>query len=36
MQYYFCYSEAGFNTKALGDVAITVGRENCVALLEEV
>lgn len=34
-QYYFCYCEAGFNTKALGDVAITVGRENCVALLEE-
>ncbi|KUI64191.1 Tuberculostearic acid methyltransferase UfaA1 [Cytospora mali] len=35
-EYYFCYCEAGFNTKALGDVAITVGRENCVALLEEV
>ncbi|ROV95219.1 hypothetical protein VMCG_08544 [Cytospora schulzeri] len=34
-EYYFCYCEAGFNTKALGDVAITVGRENCVALLEE-
>lgn len=34
-EYYFCYCEAGFNTKALGDVAITVGRENCIALLEE-
>lgn len=35
-QYYFCYCEAGFNTKALGDVGITVGRENCVALLEDI
>jgi len=34
-EYYFCYCEAGFNMKALGDVAITVGRENCVELLED-
>ncbi|KAJ4408678.1 hypothetical protein N0V82_009632 [Gnomoniopsis sp. IMI 355080] len=34
-EYYFCYCEAGFNTKSLGDVAITVGRENCVELLRE-
>ncbi|KAF3766854.1 cyclopropane-fatty-acyl-phospholipid synthase [Cryphonectria parasitica EP155] len=34
--YYFCYCEAGFETKALGDVAITVGRENCLALLQPV
>lgn len=35
VQYYFSYCEAGFKTKSLGDVAITVGRENCVALLED-
>lgn len=35
MQYYFCYCEAGFKTKSLGNVGITVGRENCVALLED-
>lgn len=34
-QYYFSYCEAGFKTKSLGNVAITVGRENCVELLEE-
>lgn len=34
-QYYFSYCEAGFKTKSLGDVAITVGRENCIALLED-
>lgn len=35
MQYYFRYCEAGFETKSLGNVGITVGRENCVALLED-
>ncbi|CAN8101931.1 unnamed protein product [Discula destructiva] len=34
-EYYFCYCEAGFKTKALGDVAMTVGRENCVELLQD-
>lgn len=34
-QYYFSYCEAGFKTKSLGNVGITVGRENCVALLED-
>ncbi|KAJ9145428.1 Tuberculostearic acid methyltransferase UfaA1 [Pleurostoma richardsiae] len=35
-EYYFCYCEAGFKTKSLGDVAITVARENCVDVLEDV
>lgn len=35
-QYYFSYCEAGFDAKALGDVGITVGRENCTALLEDI
>lgn len=34
-QYYFSYCEAGFKTKSLGNVGITVGRENCIALLED-
>ncbi|KAI3398926.1 hypothetical protein diail_8249 [Diaporthe ilicicola] len=34
-EYYFSYCEAGFKTKSLGNVAITVGRENCTALLED-
>jgi cyclopropane-fatty-acyl-phospholipid synthase len=34
--YYFRYSEAGFATKTLGDVIITVGREGAVQLMEDV
>jgi cyclopropane-fatty-acyl-phospholipid synthase len=33
-QYYFTYCEAGFNTKTLGDVIITAGREGATELLE--
>jgi hypothetical protein len=33
-QYYFCYCEAGFATKTLGDVIITVGREGAMELME--
>ena len=33
-QYYFCYCEAGFKTKTLGDVIITVGREGATEMLE--
>ena len=33
--YYFGYSEAGFATKTLGDVSITVGREGAVELIED-
>ena len=33
-QYYFTYCEAGFNTKTLGDVIITVGREGAIEMLE--
>lgn len=31
--YYFCYCEAGFATKTLGDAIITVGREGCSELM---
>ncbi|KAF2121088.1 Mycolic acid cyclopropane synthetase-domain-containing protein [Lophiotrema nucula] len=34
--YYFRYSEAGFSTKTLGDVIITVGREGALQMMEEV
>ncbi|OAA74175.1 methoxy mycolic acid synthase 1 [Cordyceps fumosorosea ARSEF 2679] len=34
--YYFCYCEAGFRTKTIGDVGITVGREGAVELLERI
>jgi cyclopropane-fatty-acyl-phospholipid synthase len=34
--YYFRYSEAGFMTKTLGDVIITVGREGAAQMMEEV
>ncbi|KAH7130390.1 Mycolic acid cyclopropane synthetase-domain-containing protein [Dendryphion nanum] len=34
--YYFRYSEAGFSTKTLGDVIVTVGREGAVLLMEDV
>jgi cyclopropane-fatty-acyl-phospholipid synthase len=34
--YYFRYSEAGFATKTLGDVIITVGREGAVQMMEDV
>ncbi|PHH83563.1 hypothetical protein CDD82_7124 [Ophiocordyceps australis] len=33
-QYYFAYCEAGFLTKTLGDVIITVGREGALELME--
>jgi cyclopropane-fatty-acyl-phospholipid synthase len=33
-QYYFAYCEAGFTTKTLGDVIITVGREGTMELME--
>lgn len=33
-QYYFTYCEAGFLTKTLGDVIITVGREGALELME--
>ncbi|KAL9127348.1 MAG: hypothetical protein Q9217_003762 [Psora testacea] len=33
-QYYFTYCEAGFNTKTLGDVILTVGREGATEMLE--
>lgn len=35
-EYYFAYCEAGFATKTLGDVIITVGREGAVEMMEEV
>jgi cyclopropane-fatty-acyl-phospholipid synthase len=34
--YYFRYSEAGFSTKTLGDVIITVAREGATQLMEDV
>ncbi|KAF2451708.1 cyclopropane-fatty-acyl-phospholipid synthase [Karstenula rhodostoma CBS 690.94] len=34
--YYFRYSEAGFLTKTLGDVIITVGREGALQMMEDV
>ncbi|PHH92095.1 hypothetical protein CDD83_8946 [Cordyceps sp. RAO-2017] len=33
-QYYFTYCEAGFLTKTLGDVIITVGREGALELMD--
>ncbi|OHE94046.1 cyclopropane-fatty-acyl-phospholipid synthase [Colletotrichum orchidophilum] len=33
-EYYFTYCEAGFRTKTLGDVIITVGREGALELME--
>ncbi|KAL2137224.1 hypothetical protein VTI74DRAFT_6435 [Chaetomium olivicolor] len=33
-EYYFTYCEAGFSTKTLGDVVITVGREGAMELME--
>lgn len=33
---YFAYSEAGFTTRTLGDVVITVAREGAVELMEDV
>ncbi|CAG8954678.1 hypothetical protein HYFRA_00004600 [Hymenoscyphus fraxineus] len=33
-EYYFSYCEAGFVTKTLGDVIITVGREGCMELMD--
>jgi cyclopropane-fatty-acyl-phospholipid synthase len=34
--YYFRYSEAGFSTKTLGDVIITVSREGAIQMMEDV
>ncbi|OTB01121.1 hypothetical protein M426DRAFT_323768 [Hypoxylon sp. CI-4A] len=34
-EYYFTYCEAGFITKTLGDVIITVGREGAMELMED-
>ena len=34
--YYFRYSEAGFPTKTLGDVIITVGREGTLQMMVDV
>ena len=36
IQYYFTYCEAGFNTKVLGDVITTIGREGAMELLEDI
>ncbi|KLU81790.1 cyclopropane-fatty-acyl-phospholipid synthase [Magnaporthiopsis poae ATCC 64411] len=35
-EYYFTYCEAGFLTKTLGDVIITVGREGAMELMEKI
>ncbi|CAK3874213.1 related to cyclopropane synthase [Lecanosticta acicola] len=35
-EYYFAYCEAGFQTKTLGDVIVTVGREGAVEMMEDV
>jgi len=35
-EYYFAYCEAGFATKTLGDVIMTVGREGAVQMMEDV
>ncbi|KAI4257616.1 MAG: hypothetical protein LQ352_001601 [Teloschistes flavicans] len=35
-QYYFTYCEAGFNTKTLGDVILTVGREGATEMIEDI
>ncbi|OTA97405.1 hypothetical protein M434DRAFT_26708 [Hypoxylon sp. CO27-5] len=35
-EYYFTYCEAGFVTKTLGDVIITVGREGAMELMEDI
>lgn len=34
--YYFSYTEAGFATKTLGDVSITVGRSGAVELIDDI
>ncbi|MCJ1403740.1 hypothetical protein MMC11_006963 [Xylographa trunciseda] len=35
-EYYFSYCEAGFATKTLGNVSITVGREGAMELIEDI
>lgn len=35
-EYYYTYCEAGFATKSLGDVIITVGREGAMEIIEDV
>lgn len=34
--YYFTYCEAGFVTKSLGDVILTLGREGAVQMMDDV
>ena len=36
LQYYFTYCEAGFATKTIGDVIITIGREGATEMMEEI
>lgn len=35
-EYYFTYCEAGFVTKTLGDVILTIGREGAVQMMDDV
>jgi len=35
-EYYFSYCEAGFATKTLGDIILTIGREGAVGMMENV
>ncbi|KAL8706015.1 MAG: hypothetical protein Q9201_000900 [Fulgogasparrea decipioides] len=35
-QYYFTYCEAGFSTKTLGDVILTLGREGATEMIEDI
>lgn len=35
-EYYFAYCEAGFATKTLGDIIMTVGREGALQMMEDV
>lgn len=35
-EYYFTYCEAGFQTKTLGDVIFTIGREGAIEMMEDV
>ena len=35
-EYYFTYCEAGFVTKTLGDVIMTIGREGATEMMDDV
>jgi cyclopropane-fatty-acyl-phospholipid synthase len=35
-EYYFAYCEAGFVTKTLGDIILTIAREGSVQMMEDV